>query len=298
MGRAHHLKETLPQNIRDNPSLDGVDVEFVVLNYNSQDDLHEWMMNDPEMQGYMASGALRYGKTSDPEHFHMSHAKNMVHRIAEGDVLCNVDADNFIGHGFAAFLENQFSKDMDIILNPSHAINRSFSAEDRGFFGRVVISKDNFYKLSGYDEGFQGWGGEDNDFVRRSQALGLKHFRFEDLKYLETISHSDEERVENMQNSDGALQKVEFIKNRESVLSKVMKRVSALAKPIQANDGGAFGLGYVDMEGERPRLLEGVTRDLTFNFQICALALPELIRGRIAPRIAEVEEEASDFSLL
>ena len=41
MGRAHHLKRTVPKNLRDNS--DYPQVEFVLLNYGSPDDMHEWV---------------------------------------------------------------------------------------------------------------------------------------------------------------------------------------------------------------------------------------------------------------
>ena len=40
----------------------------------------------------------------------MAHAKNMAHRlgIIEGaDILCNLDADNFTGPGFASYIAEQ-----------------------------------------------------------------------------------------------------------------------------------------------------------------------------------------------
>ena len=44
MNRLHHLKKTLPQNIKDNQDYE--DCVFVVLNYNSRDGLHEWMLEN------------------------------------------------------------------------------------------------------------------------------------------------------------------------------------------------------------------------------------------------------------
>ncbi|PCJ99199.1 MAG: hypothetical protein COA45_05910 [Zetaproteobacteria bacterium] len=214
MGRAHHLKETLPKNIRDNPAREGMDVEFVVLNYNSQDDLHEWMTTDPEMKAHIESGLVRYGKTTDPEFFHMSHAKNMVHRMATGDVLCNLDADNYLGVGFAELLHQSFSENMDIVVNPSVRVSRLFGKDDQGFFGRVAISKDSFMALGGYDEEFSGWGGEDTDFMQRAKGLGVEHHRIDSLKYLDVIKHSNLERVDNMV----SVEHIEYDKNSSKAI--------------------------------------------------------------------------------
>lgn len=296
MGRAHHLKETLPQNIRDNPPINGLDIEFVVLNYNSQDDLHEWITQDPQMAAHIKSGLLRYGRTSDPEHFHMAHAKNMAHRMATGDIVCNLDADNFTGANFARFLEANFSANMDIVMNPSHRVSKLFDPDERGFFGRVVISRENFLKLHGYDEEFSGWGGEDTDFMQRAKGLGLQHVRIDSLAYLGLIAHTNAERVENM--FDGAqrdeeLKKVEELKHGEpSMMSKVFNKLRILPKQIQANKDGDYGVGHITLADGSPLLLSKDGENTMSPFNVCALGLPELIRGRLSPRIAQDKETA------
>lgn len=292
MGRAHHLKETLPQNIRDNPVSDDLDIEFVVLNYNSGDDLHEWMTTDPEMIKHIESGLVRYGRTTEPDSFYHSHAKNMAHRIATGDVLCNLDADNFTGPKFAQFLKSRFERDVDIVLSPSFRVSREFPPEERGFVGRISLSHDSFYKLGGYDESFKGWGGEDNDIMQRAKGMGLEHWRFEDHKYLRIIGHSDEERVANVENSGEALGELHYKQHEESNIEKALKRVDVLFRPIQANNGTEFGMGLVHMENERDRLFGSVINEVSSPFNVCALGLTELVRGRVSPRIVKGYDES------
>src|ERR1700748_3109986 len=90
MNRLMHLSETLPRNIREN--MDYPNVEFVVLNYNSRDDMDNWIKYN--MMDYIRSGILKYYKTTEPAYFDRSHSKNMALRLATGDILCMVDADN------------------------------------------------------------------------------------------------------------------------------------------------------------------------------------------------------------
>ena len=217
MDRAKHLKETLPENILNNPPAEGLDVEFVVLNYNTtKDNLHEWILNDPEMKKHIESGLVRYARTTDPENFHMAHAKNMAHRLATGDVLCNLDADNFLGKGFAEMLQRHFSDNMDIVMNPSHKIYKIFSPDEGGVFGRIAISRDNFYAINGYDETFTEWGGEDDDLMRRAKALGAKHIKFENLNYMKVIAHTNEERIINMVQKAKGKQHLQESKKRKA----------------------------------------------------------------------------------
>lgn len=301
MGRVHHLKETLPQNIRDNPASDDLDVEFVVLNYNSQDDLHEWITTDPEMSKHIESGLIRYGKTTDPEFFHMSHAKNMAHRMATGDIVCNLDADNFTGEGFAAYLRSVFKKDDNVVLNPSHRVSKLFPPDDRGFFGRVAVSKENFMKLRGYDESFSGWGNEDTDLMQRAKGLGLRHLRIDTTRYLGIIKHSNEERVENMfegERRDIELEKVEGMKNQnKSALHKLFNKLKILGNPIQANPDGNFGNGRVLMSDGNAVHLDTIKEGAMSSFNVCALGLPELLRGRIAPRVIKKSDVGFDSNV-
>ncbi|WP_315823425.1 glycosyltransferase [Paraflavitalea speifideaquila] len=114
MNRTQHLKETLLRNIQDN--IDYPQLEFVLLNYGSKDDMHEWVIG--QMGEYLESGILKYYKADFPEVFKMSHSKNMAFKLATGDILCGLDADNYTGPGFAHYINKLFVKDNNIFLAP------------------------------------------------------------------------------------------------------------------------------------------------------------------------------------
>ncbi|GAG26081.1 unnamed protein product, partial [marine sediment metagenome] len=67
MGRLYNLKETLPINFKDNESYP--DLEFVILDYNSNDNLGEWMKNN--MMHHIESGKVSYYRTTEPKYFSM-----------------------------------------------------------------------------------------------------------------------------------------------------------------------------------------------------------------------------------
>lgn len=294
MGRAHHLKETLPQNIRDN--IDSkVNVEFVVLNYNSADDLHEWITTDPDMRQFMDIGILRYGRTTEPQHFHMAHAKNLAHRMATGDIVCNLDADNFTGVGFADYLAKIFREDSEIVVNPSHTLFHVPGFEQGGYYGRVALTRANFNRLHGYDETLRGWGGDDMDIMQRAKGMGLKHMKIDKQRFMGIIEHSNESRVEHMadgQEREAMLRRVEASKSQDrSLASKLFNKLKVLAVPVQANPDGNFGLGTVTMNDGRVRQFRPVTEDRISRFNVCAWGLPELLRGRLSPRIVGINED-------
>src|SRR5665213_2877840 len=109
-GRLNHLKQTLPQNIADRGAWP--DVVFVVLDYNDQSGVGEYIRNNHAAD--LKSGRLVYYRNIEAGRFHMAHAKNQAHRCAmlEGaDVLVTLDADNYTGPGFVDYLAAQYHTD-------------------------------------------------------------------------------------------------------------------------------------------------------------------------------------------
>lgn len=171
--RLPHLSKTLPQNIVDAA---GQDVEFVILDYQSDDGLSEWI------RPYVANGLVNYFRTENQPYWRNSHAKNLAHLCAESEVVCNVDADNFITAGFAEHLINFFKENKGIYTAPRAV---------EGVTGRIAFRKSDFIDIGGYNEEFVwGWGCEDIDLVARAEAMGHP-VTYIDLKYLRQISHDD-----------------------------------------------------------------------------------------------------------
>ena len=189
MNRAEHVKQTLLINIKEN-YIPGV-TEFIVLDYNSKDDLAKWV--EQNMQEYIKNGALKFYKTLIPQTFHRSHSRNLNLRLGTGDLLCNVDADNFLGKGFAQYLLDEFNKDSNIIIRGSGIPNLDT-------LGRICIRKDDFYSIGGYDEYMDGYGAEDDDVVFRTNIYGRKIVYFDDLAFSLTLKHDDIERISNEKN--------------------------------------------------------------------------------------------------
>lgn len=179
MGRLHHLKETLPKNLEDNR--DHLDVEFVILDYNSPDGLGSWVKDN-----FGNSGKISYWKESTASRWKMPHAKNLSHLLATGDIVCNLDADNLTGPQYAALLSDIFSSAPLSLVTHSHG---------GGYGGRVAVLREEFMKLRGYDEALSyGWGMEDDDFKLRAIAAGLTKMELQ-IPGDYAIPHEDEERL-------------------------------------------------------------------------------------------------------
>jgi predicted glycosyltransferase involved in capsule biosynthesis len=184
MGRLSHLKRTLRRNLEVTSHLNGI--EFILVNYSSPDQLDKWIAQ--EFREYIESGRLVYFKIDDLTEFNRSHAKNIAHLCARGQIVCNLDADNFLGKGFAEFIFSKLSSDRHAFI----------AAPPRpGVRGRLVFLKKHFLALGGYNEEMKyGWGTEDLDLMLRASKVGLKKIPIPPRRgFLKAIEHSDRLRV-------------------------------------------------------------------------------------------------------
>jgi hypothetical protein len=182
MDRLHHLRKTLPANIIANRNCPRL--QFVIVDYSSHDGLADWIYD--EMTDYLESGLVLFAQLRDRRVFHMAHAKNIAHRLGRGDVLCNLDADNFSALGFATFLSRIFNE------NPWAYVR----GVGHGVGGRIALPREHFHALGGYDETMQyGWGYEDADLVARAMRWGLQGFYYR--RCGRSISHDNDERTKN-----------------------------------------------------------------------------------------------------
>lgn len=191
MDRLGHLKKTLPKNLdycKEYPK-----VEFIILNYGSKDDLHSWILSN--FKDELGRGIIKYYRTLEPKEFYMSNAKNLSHDLASGQIVCNLDADNYLGKNFPFVLNNLYQKDKNFFATFHNT--KTFILKNReGFGGRISLSKKNFKRIGGYHEGFVGWGNEDNEFMFRAKSFNLKFVGLP-LIYAKAIYHSDFTRFKN-----------------------------------------------------------------------------------------------------
>jgi len=191
MNRLEYLKETIVNNLKSNDDCD--DLEFVLLDYNSTDGTEQWVREN--LLEYIESGRLNFYKENTAEHFLPPHSRNVSIRVATGDVICNVDADNFINDGFASYLQRSFSIDYGdkrLVMNHPDV----FFPKGGGCHGRIAMWRQDFMYLGGYPEKFEGWGEEDNDLNRRiMDNTEVFHRGMIHWSYLTDIKHDDEVRV-------------------------------------------------------------------------------------------------------
>jgi Sulfotransferase domain/N-terminal domain of galactosyltransferase len=189
-GRAQHVAETLPRNLRDNPNS-----IFILLDYGD---------TGPDLRNVVESlrqygDRLKFYRHEAPV-FHMSHAKNMAARLAirEGaDILVTCDADNWTGPGFEQFVEDNL-KSGSFLCPDFETIQAMPWGEGserplRGFAGRLAVRSQDWIKAGGYNETYDTWRGEDIDFNARMGRMGYKS-KFIPVRFLNSIPHGAEVR--------------------------------------------------------------------------------------------------------
>jgi len=193
--RLLHLEQTILSNIEATSSYDNR--EFILLNYNSEDSLDDWVLEN--LMEHIKSGLVKYYHTKGPRYFVASHAKNIAHRLATGDILVNIDADCFIEEGFCELLVELFERNFRILITSPGNDKNGIA----GSFGKIAVLRDDFYGVGGYDENiYMGWGCEDENF--RYRVCNGRHLCPHELedKWNRVIDHSNEMRGENFQLAD------------------------------------------------------------------------------------------------
>jgi glycosyltransferase involved in cell wall biosynthesis len=200
MNRLYHLKETLLRNIEDNR--DYKNLEHVILDYNSRDGMETWAKE--HLGKYIQNGRVKYYRTTDPENFNMAHSKNMVARLAEGEIICLTDADNFTGRNYAKYVDATFYKrypDRSVSQSRNDVFMTTIGARKTtnptDVLGRVCCWKDDFLAVRGFDEFMNNYGFDDHDFANRLALLGRHRIVMTSKQYLCAISHSLGERISN-----------------------------------------------------------------------------------------------------
>jgi len=224
MDRLYHLRQTYPTNLERASTYK--DAEFVLVDYGGKDGVEEWVRS--EMKGHLDSGRLKFFRTDEPKYWVAAHAKNIAHKRASGDILCNLDADVTIPEGFCEYIADAFSKNRKMVM--------AFRSEDgqghNGCAGLVTATREDFYSVNGYDESINlGWGYDDMNYqfrVRMQNGLDL----FTPPPIISCISHSNEVRTANCQLKD--------IQETMAVSQSICEE-AAVSKDYVANKGVPWG---------------------------------------------------------
>lgn len=172
-GRLHHLRETLPLMIAQ-----GAD-EMIVVDYACPNGSGDWVeANFPTVKVVRADNA---------EIFCISRARNLGAAQATADWLAFVDADIKTASGWISWMHRHLRPGNFYMAGPVAGQRDGQTA------GTAICRRADFATIDGYDETFEGWGGEDEDLYNRLLYLGvaIAHYPGE---LVAAISHGNEQR--------------------------------------------------------------------------------------------------------
>lgn len=157
--RASQLKKTLRQNLDDNLP-DREDIEFVLVDFDTKG-VRQFVQDN--FQDELADGYLRYFHTKALPFWSAPVAKNTSHWLGRGDVLVNLDVDNYTLRRGGRFVLSVFDKyGSDILFHQRDPDHRPTST-----YGRIALSRAAFTELNGYNEALMPVGYQDTDLIRR-----------------------------------------------------------------------------------------------------------------------------------
>jgi len=173
MGRLAHLQQTLGRLVSQAHS------SCIVVDYSCAEQCGKWVE-----QTYPQAKVIR---VPGERYFRLSDARNVGAASADAPWLCLVDAD--------VRLDPRFAEAVLPLLQPGFYLRAN--PWSKGLWGTVICTRQDFDKVDGYDEVFQGWGAEDDEFYGRLNWLGLKLKGFP-ASLLEQLTHSDDLRCKTM----------------------------------------------------------------------------------------------------
>ena len=159
-GRLWQLKQTLPENLK---RIEGMNVDICIFDDNSPDGLNDWIVDNYGNE--ITDRAIRYFRGTNSESFHVARAKNNAYRLATGQIVVNLDADNVIGNTYIETIQQHYLRSP---LTVHHAWSGDFGD---GTCGRIAMARELFRLLGGYDESFHPMGFHDLDLINRAETI-------------------------------------------------------------------------------------------------------------------------------
>lgn len=189
MNRIDQIKQTLRKNLDDNKK-SKYNIEFILVDFDSKDGLKKYIGENFKEE--IDSDYLKFYYTDQLVYWHSPIAKNTSHKLANGKYLVNLDCDNFTGELGGDWVIEQFKKYGDNII-----LHQSLNVYGSGTMGRIGMTKQNFIKLGGYDQGLKPMSHQDGDLILRARAFGFEYKNLNDEKYVIAIKNDKKKSLEN-----------------------------------------------------------------------------------------------------
>lgn len=176
------VKSRLPQLQQTLPTLaQQPNAEVIVVDVECPQKSADWVATSQ-------FGNVRTVRMTNMPVFSAARARNIGAAHAQSRWLCFLDADTLLAPNFVR----------DVVTNLPADSFTQFAVDAPGL---VVVSREDFLRIGGYDEIFEGWGCEDNDLIARLQLLGRRREMLTNTWHTQ-IEHDDILRTQHQAISD------------------------------------------------------------------------------------------------
>ncbi len=249
MNRFDHLITTLKHNLEIVRSFEGT-VDINIIDYNSTDGLEDFLFSQDWFIEGVQEGLIIYYKNYTAEYYHRSLPKNVVHYLALGEYLINIDADNFVSSSYLNYCLSLMHREKDFFLRPSILCTG-------GSFGRIMVNREDFKKIGGYNLKIENYGYEDTEFTLRLRKMGVKQLKAPGHLCSDVIEHDDALRTVNEKKridtesegyshdeSDHQNKKINFelYPNKNKVINIELFKLNHNKKKIKIHDASTIAL--------------------------------------------------------
>lgn len=173
-GRLRHLQQTLPLLIAQAPA------EIIVVDYGCPDNAGDWIAKN-----YPAVNVVR---VNDDQGFCVARARNFGAMAASSDWIFFIDADIQVSTKLFEWMNSSLD-DQNF-----YRAGRVDGKRKTDTWGTFICGRRIFESISGFDEVFRGWGGEDDDIFRRLVCMGVNESEYPG-EFVNPIQHDDVVRL-------------------------------------------------------------------------------------------------------
>jgi len=185
-------------------------VEICVLDYNSQDDLAQFVAE---------TGGVTYHRYIGRDHYHMAHAYNLAAKLSAGEYIVIMGADAIIKNGYIKAIRGLIEQGC-IWMRGKHKK------------GIIACRRQEFIDAGGYDERFEFYGGEDKDLEYRLRRRGKK-FGLVPNGMVDTIITPNSKKLKNF--------RVQMTKKEMVLYAKRIRDENNRKGVLVANEGKKWG---------------------------------------------------------
>lgn len=176
-GRLHHLRQTLPEMMKQE------DAECIVVDYGCPQGTGDWVAEN--------FAQVKVVRVNNDPGFNQCRARNLGAVAASSSLFCFVDADIRLAPGFASWIGENCTTKTFLRAAP-------VTIETWGTF---ACRREDFWRVGGYDEIYEGWGASPEDLYLRLVAAGCSEKQFPG-SLISSIPHSDAERTTYYENKN------------------------------------------------------------------------------------------------